>query len=392
MKRTARIHVATAVLALTAVRESVAQTGGFVVTLGSDTLHVERFARTANRIDGVIVTRSPATRVARYSLSLAPDGTPLRYEIETRQPDGSPIVATGMRGSITYLRDSVVRETLRQAESVTHRIAAVVPPFPGPSIPYVGVSYLMYELAFADARRRGAPAEMAIHLVTMNPGQTTPQRIRAWLPFPDSAELDYFGIARSGYRFNGRGDLIRADWRNTTYRYRVARVDTVDVDGIARSWAEADRRGNAMGALSPRDTARTTIGGATITVDYSRPATRGRIIWGDVVPWNRVWRLGADVATHFTTSADLRIGDVDVPAGAYTLWMVPAEGDSARLIINTQTRIFGTNYNPARDLARIPLSRSLNPTAVERLTIGVDAGVLWIRWADLAWSATVMVK
>jgi DUF2911 family protein len=250
----------------------------------------------------------------------------------------------------------------------------------------------MYELAFAEARRRSAHGETELALLTMSPGQRAPQRLRAWLVSPDSAELDYFGVARSGYRFNARGELTRADWRNTTYRYVITRVGAVDVEKIARAWSEADAKGGAMGAISPRDTTRATIDGATITVDYSRPAKRGRVVWGEVVPWNRVWRLGADVATHFTTSANLRVGDADVPAGAYTIWMLPFEGDSARLIINSQTRIFGTNYNAARDFARVPLRRTMNPVAVERLTINVEGGFLWIRWDDVSWSVPIASK
>ena len=98
------------------------------------------------------------------------------------------------------------------------------------------------------------------------------------------------------------------------------------------------------------------------------------------------------MATHFITSVDLRIGDVDVPAGTYTLWMLPSETGDSFLIINSQTRIFGTNYNPSRDFARIPLRRHEIRQTIERLTFAVADGQLWIYWGDTGWSIAVREK
>jgi hypothetical protein len=76
--------------------------------------------------------------------------------------------------------------------------------------------------------------------------------------------------------------------------------------------------------MSPPDTVRSSIGATKIEVAYSRPYKRGRVIFGsEVVPWNKVWRTGANAATQFTTSSDLMFGDKLVPAGKYTLWTLP---------------------------------------------------------------------
>jgi hypothetical protein len=228
-----------------------------------------------------------------------------------------------------------------------------------------------------------------IALVTMHPAESRPQRLRAWLVGADSAELDYFGVNRSGYRFDRSGKLIRSDWTGTTYRYRVARTaQPPEVEVLAQAWAERDRAGAGLGTMSPRDTARARIGETDIVIDYSRPARRGRIIWGGLVPWGSVWRLGADLATQLQTSTDLRIGTTLVPAGSYTLWMLPG-ADSAQLIISSATRVWGTFYDPSREFARIRLERHSLPQSVERLTLGVEAGRLWIKWGDAGWSVPV---
>src|SRR2546430_9793357 len=73
-----------------------------------------------------------------------------------------------------------------------------------------------------------------------------------------------------------------------------------------------------LGQLSPRDTARATIGGAEVWIDYSRPSRRGRDIFGALEPWNKVWRTGANAATQLNTTADLVIGGATGPAGDST--------------------------------------------------------------------------
>lgn len=377
-------------LAVPGLGPLAAQSGGFVATLGRDTVHVERFTRQGDRLEGMVVTRTPVTRIIHWSMTLDAAGKPTRYDVRTTRADGTPIRTTATEGSMTFRRDSVIRETLRNGQPETQRVPAPNGALPGPLLPYIGVTYLIYEIGFAQARARAAAGEPpALRFLTMLPMQMAPGNTKVWLVGPDSAEADYFGVARHGYKFAPDGTLMHADWTGTTYRYKVERVPRIDVEAIAKAWAEADQRGLAMGALSPRDTARGRAGATDLAVDYSRPAKRGRVVWGEVVPWDRVWRLGADMATGLTTSADLRLGDTPVPAGSYTLWLLPSADGAATLIINSATRIFGTQYNPARDFARVPMEPAANPSPVERLTIEVSEGRLWIRWDERAWSVPV---
>jgi len=143
-------------------------------------------------------------------------------------------------------------------------------------------------------------------------------------------------------------------------------------------------------ALSPRDAVRWTVGGASVMVEYGRPSRRGRAIWGELVPWEKVWRLGADRATELTTTAGLRIGDFALPAGHYSLWMLPSESGESMLVINRQTNILGSRYRTSHDVVRLPLLRSSQNPEVERLTIAIETDRLWIRWGGFAWSLGVV--
>ena len=140
--------------------------------------------------------------------------------------------------------------------------------------------------------------------------------------------------------------------------------------------------------LSPRDTARFELeGGRRVYVDYGRPSMRGRKIVGELVPYGRVWRTGANAATTLVTETDLRIGDALVPRGTYTLYTLPtARGWT--LIVNRQTGQWGTQYDASRDLVRIPLRTTALPRPVEKFTIALErgatrsAGTLAIAWEN----------
>jgi hypothetical protein len=368
-----------------------AQSGGFIARLGTDTMQVERFTRNGAHLEGIVVTRSPATRIARWQADLAPDGNFRRYEVETTNGDGTPLARGVSRATYTWTGDSLIRDLVIDGQASQQRLGASTAAVPAPSLPYLGVSYLAYEVGFRAARERAADSTGAKRLpqVFAIPRQATPAPTRVWFPAADSAEMDYFGVARSGWRFSPTGELLRADWRGTTYRYLVERIAAPDVTALAAAWAALDAQGRAMGAMSPRDSARGTILGIEFAFDYSRPSRRGRVLWGDVVPWDRVWRLGADMATHVSLSAPARIGGTSVPAGRYTLWMLPTERGQTLLIINRRVNIFGTNYDPASDLARIPMERVALDAPVERLTLAAEGGRLWVRWGDAAYSVPV---
>lgn len=111
--------------------------------------------------------------------------------------------------------------------------------------------------------------------------------------------------------------------------------------------------------------------GKTVTIKYSRPSMRGRKIFGELVPYGKEWRTGANAATSFTTDTALDIGGTAVPAGNYTLYTVPGE-KSWQLIVNKQTGQWGTKYDEGQDLARIPMKVSQLPSALETFTISLD--------------------
>ncbi len=149
---------------------------------------------------------------------------------------------------------------------------------------------------------------------------------------------------------------------------------------------------------SPRDSVVTTISGAAINVNYGRPSKRGRVVFGGLsdMKWGTVWRTGANEATHFTTSKALQFGEVSVPAGTYTLFTKIEENGKWELIVNTQTKQWGTAYDGSKDLVRIPLTVSKDEPVVETMEITVTpagkGGQLAITWDSYKAVAGFQVK
>jgi Protein of unknown function (DUF2911) len=112
--------------------------------------------------------------------------------------------------------------------------------------------------------------------------------------------------------------------------------------------------------------------GKIAAVAYSSPRMRGRKIFGDLVPFDEVWRTGADNATAFVTKADLLVGGKNVPAGSYTLFTLPAQ-NKWTLIISKQTGEFGIPYPGEQfDFARVEMKVSKLPSPLENFTISFD--------------------
>jgi Protein of unknown function (DUF2911) len=139
---------------------------------------------------------------------------------------------------------------------------------------------------------------------------------------------------------------------------------------------------------SPRKSAEIALDGKKISVDYGAPSVRGRKIFGELVPYDQVWRFGANQATHFNTEADLNLGNVTVPKGSYTLWVWPT-ASGWKLIINKQTGVWGTPYKPEyekSELARVDMKLEKTSAPVELMAISLDkagqGGVLKMEWEN----------
>jgi Protein of unknown function (DUF2911) len=126
--------------------------------------------------------------------------------------------------------------------------------------------------------------------------------------------------------------------------------------------------------ISPAATVIQTIGLSEVRIDYSRPAARGRKIMGELVPFNRIWRVGANESTKITFSDSVKINGSWIPAGTYALYAIPQEKEWI-IIIHKNTTHWGdgrTNYKPEEDQLRFTVAPILTATYTENFLIGFD--------------------
>lgn len=164
--------------------------------------------------------------------------------------------------------------------------------------------------------------------------------------------------------------------------FKIALVAAVSFTSLALS-AQADKSKRP----SPPATTTGKIGNATITINYGSPAVKGRKIWGDLVPFDKAWRAGANEATTFETDKDIKVEGQTLPAGKYTLFIIPAEKEW-QFVFNSETGQWGikrtgeANYDPAKNVLTVSAKPKSSSTMNERLLYEVTGKGFVLKWEN----------
>lgn len=374
---------------------------GFVARLGRDTVSVESVTRRGNKLVSDEVDRFPRVRQRHTEVTLADDGSIRKLVMDIHTPSEPEDqrdrhVEAEVSGNSVYVSKRDKTGTKKRTFDTGGGIAMA----------HLPQMYSLYELYFDAALRHAKATNVAA-------GDRMQMR-----QFYIDREFDNFPLHQGFVRAIPGGKAeIRHDWLSgtgeatldsanrllsysgarTTYKVEVARLtEPPDVDTIGAQFAALEAKTGAMKQLSVRDTTRGTIGNATFEVDYGRPLARGRVLVGGILPYNQVWRTGANAATQFSTSAPISLAGMRLPAGKYTLWTVP-HANGVDLIVNKQTGQWGTGYNSSFDLGKAPMATESLTTSVEKFTISVlpvDArrGKLVMEWGPFRWTVPIIVE
>jgi hypothetical protein len=371
---------------------------GFIARLGNDTISVESITRRGNTVVVNGVDRFPRVRRRHTAIQLGPGSTIRHLEMDIHSPS-EPANQRERRVTVDVTADSVHILQTDRAGKLRHDFAtngAV-------AMAHVPQMYSLYELYFDAAFARAAALKRVV-------GDTVQLRQfyidREFDRFPlhhgvvrllsdNRAEIQHDWLAGTGQAtFDSAGRMLTYSGARTTYLVDVTRLSTPpDMQPIADRWEAAEKAKGGVSQLSPRDTVRSTVGNASITIDYSRPLARGRVLLGNVIPYDRVWRTGANAATQFTTSAPVRLAGIQLAAGTYTLWTIP-HPNGVDLVVNGQAGQWGTQYDASRDVGRAPMHSATLPTPVDQFTISVAASdarhrTLTLEWGSFRWTATI---
>ena len=150
---------------------------------------------------------------------------------------------------------------------------------------------------------------------------------------------------------------------------------------------------------SPRMQATGVVNGVQITVDFGSPYVKERVIWGDLVPYDKIWRAGANEATAITFDADVLVEGNEVAAGTYALFVIPKENDKWTIILNEEwsKEIHGVwgayDHKPEKDVVRFEIMPVFFPEDnVESLTFSMNDEAVQFQWEKAMFAFTVSPK
>lgn len=394
-------------MALASCKPEPAKQYGFLTMLGQDTISVEAVTRQGNTLKSDEVDRFPRVRTRHTVVELNDDGSIRHLEMEihtSSEPSGQrdrTVVADVAHNNVHLSKTDSTGTVSRDFPTDGSMVVAHVPQM-----------YSLYELYFAAALKHTAALRQtaASKLAAGSPVQLRQFYIdREFDRFPlghatvtpvggGKVEITHDWLAGTGEAMmDSAYDMLSYSGARTTYKVEVKRLAAIpDIKAIATGFEAKETAGGSVKSLSVRDTVRMQVRNALITIDYGRPLLRGRTLLGDLIPYDRVWRTGANAATQFTTSTPIKLGGLQVPAGTYTLFTAP-HTSGVDLIVNKEHGEWGTEYNGSQDLGRVRMTSEAATTPVEEFTISIvpgDArhGQLVFEWGTFRWMAPIEVQ
>jgi hypothetical protein len=383
-------------LALTAQSSPpVGEQASFVTTLGRDTVVIESFTRTATRLVGDIVVRIPSTVLCHYELDLGSSGNVTRSMLDVKPLTGN---APEKKITLDYAGDSlrVDVDSAGQHDKAARQVAKDAYPqfMTGFGSSYGLYSSLgVYEVLLAQL---GAKFDsVTIPSIDMQSGRTVKRDFVQ--RSPTRVDADYFRIAFTHLTMGDSGQIVSADASETTEKTQTHRTAYIDPQKVAKQFVSDDKGGKGIGVASPSVTEKATLGGKLVVVLYSSPRRRNRTILGTVVPYDQVWRTGANQATTIVTDDAFDVGGTSIPGGSYSLWTEPKKDGSVDLIINGQYGQWGTNYDSTRNVARVPMKVSTASSPQENFSMTLtptngSSGELKIAWDTFVWTVPITMK
>jgi len=349
--------------------------GTMILTLGKDTTTIHSFEIRGDSIFSKILYLPQGLQLIEGKGTLYPDGNlKSMYSVASGlSPDGK--LALSQETTVTTSADSTFIR-IKRGETITNRN-------------FAGWCYVTNNADAASFHLfpyRGfyAPAKVGDTLASQHVGgpyfkKFTVTRIQKKQVRVGSSTMGYLTLD-----LDKKNRLVSVDGRGSSLNFTATVYRKLDFETLKNHFIQKQINSGAAPSISTRDTVVANLGAQTVTLNYWRPSARGRKIFGEIVPMNRFWRVGANNATEITFTQPVYFGDQKLEAGKYTLFAMPSDTQWL-LMFNKKTGIWGTEYDASEDVLRVPMTVESLPEHVEKLTLSVSpsadgGGVLKIEW------------
>lgn len=350
--------------------------GTLVITLGSDTTFIHNFEIRGDSFFSKILTFPNGLRLVEGRGKFFPDGSLRSVSSTLATLDKAGNWLPTAKTWLTTTPDSTILETLRDGKTSRRS-------HPGRCIVTNSgdaASFQLFPFYGFRAPQRVGDSAVFHHVNPIGVRDFVVKRTAR-----RTVEIGSSFMGKIRLSLDKRGRLLAVNALGSSLNFTAQVFRDLDFEVLKKHFSEKQLRGAAAPlAVSTRDTVRfETSGGQKIEVNYWRPSARGRKIFGEIVPRTKFWRLGANNATEISLAQPLVFQNQKLEAGKYTLFAVPTAA-GWQLCFNRKTGIWGTEYDPAADVLRVPLREEALPEHVEKLTISMAAagggGVFRVDW------------
>jgi len=353
--------------------------GGLIYTLGKDTTAIGNYELKGYNFAITVADLTEAVTVSRLAGTFFPNGELKTASGNMYKPVPGKDSQVLVSYKLYYENDTTYMEIRRSNTVITRKYPVrimVANSLGGYTLVY------MPALLVNFAPEKNGDSLLSHHIVFNSARNFLIRKVSAGQYSAGSSVMGMFRLS-----LDDKGDLRSIDGTGTSWNIKGTVVPTLNMDSVITANVEKDQRHPHAAIINKLDSVETTIGGAMIKIRYSRPAVRGRVIYGEIVPYDRFWRTGADAATKLTLSQAIYFNGKELPAGEYSIFTLPSK-NGWTMLFNKESNIWGTEYKAENDILRVPMSTTALPENVELLTITVvpadKGGRIEISWEKLS--------
>ena len=309
------------------------KSGGLIYTLGKDTTMIGNYYLNKNDFYVHMVSLTPSLNVQQMRGRFYPNGEIEFAEgVNTKPVEGKE--AQVVASYKLYTKDDSTYIEVKRGENITkqqYKARTMI----SNSVGGASIVFLLpVMIHYAPAKTGDSLLSTHIVLNTAKPfivKRVSPRRL-----VMGSTVMGFFKV-----NLDAKGGLDNIDAIGTSWNVRGSSVKALNMDSVIRTHLAKEATVPPIGSISKLDSIQTIVNGVNLKIRYSRPSTRGRVIFGEVVPWNRFWRTGANAATKFTIDKPIYFDGKELPAGEYSIWTMPSPS-GWKMMINQEANIWGT--------------------------------------------------
>lgn len=349
-------------------------TASFVAKLGTDTVIVETYNMLPNHLYGKAFLRYPEDQVGVFDFHFYPDGSIKHYSMSFMNVDSSYVTSAGTQG--VYCEN----DTCTWYASWKDEEKEYANKRPAKHMDFIGGWTPTLSLIEWNCMRLIKSGKESLPLTMINDYIG----IRHIAISKGNSDTMIFGgdfLEYTKIKTTPDGQILAYDGTATPWNYIATKLAPINVDEVAKRMSKKPK----IGIPSPKAIVNFGIAGDTIGLSYGRPFRRGRKIFGGIVPYDSVWRTGANDLTKLNLPYDVQFGKVTIPKGEYGLYTIPRK-DGWTLIFNTDFKQWPTEPNRSKDFASVPLQLRKAALPTDQFTITIDpvkdGGIIKFIWDE----------